>query len=739
VTLSDAERQAAWRQSQREAGQSTHPNRAARSRVRAALAEMGVDVSDVRVREPRTRRTREYNKAWKASHAAAHPRPWCFIDTEGANDVAGIYGDRGRQYTFTITAADDLGNDYSLYYGRPLSTKEMLDFIIGLPHNEMRYRYGGYFFGYDRDQILCDMSSEDLRLVYGTPDRAGVPVYHGALYAYIFATKFIVGLPTEDGKVSHPELGAAPTRIKGPRREIWDVGKFYGAKFSTAIENWQVATASEKRFIERMKDQRASFDIDYWLTPGVADEIVRYSLLENRLAARMQTKFDATCRELGYPLTQWYGAGSMAKAMLKAHGVKEHLATRRPVRRYKRPDNDFAAQLPRAYYGGRFEIIRPGEFSPVYEYDLRSAYPASYRSLPCLVHGEWTYVNKTADRETVAPHDLYMVDWHISDSHVWGPFPQRNRRQQICYPSAGSGAIVWGEELAAARAIWADHIVAQRRWQYRTNCDCQPFDWIDRVYRARRELGKDTRGYPLKLGMNAAYGSLASTLGAEWDGTRVTRGWWAPQWAGLITAWTRARLLDALRLAGGAEADHVIMFATDAIYSTEPIALDLTDRLGGWEGHYFADGGLLIQPGLYHLRGQDVKTKLKGRGIDYRDMQEHIGDFYDAYRREGDCARVDIPIHARYQGVRSALHRRALDGAYRWAEGTRSISMDPSGKRAKAPDGRWIPKPLVNDTIGHERFQAVIDGRRPESSDSDMELYFAQVGAEVQPDGPMAI
>jgi hypothetical protein len=717
---SGAERQAAYRARRREQGKPAHPER-----IRQGAARSQAEKN---------------NRAAHRSGGAPRPRPWLFVDTEGANDPDGLYGDPGRQYTFCITAADDLGHSYSLHRDRPLTTREMLKFLVWeIPYREFRYRFGGYFFGYDRDQILCDVPEDDLRTLFGTPSVAGEIIVFDRFWLKMFATKLTVGIVPKGGLQIDPQSG----RPKGASREVWDVGKFYGAKFSTVIENWGVATPAEQTFIERMKDERANFDIAYWRQTGVADRIIAYSLLENRLAARLQTKFDDTCADLGYPLTQWYGAGSMAKAMLATHGVKDHLDNRAPLRRYKVPAADLASALPSAYFGGRFEILRPGVFSPIHEYDLRSAYPASYRSLPCLTHGGWTYVNKTADRRIIRLHDLYLVDWQIRDRDCYGPFPQRDRAQKICYPRAGTGALVYGEELAAALQMWpqTEHgmgIQIQRRWAYRSHCVCRPFDWIDRVYAARRELGKDTRGYPLKLGMNAAYGSLASTLGAEWDGTRVTRGWWSPQWAAMITGWTRARLLDAMYASGG-PGDHIIMHATDAIYSTRPIDLDLTDRLGGWEAHTY-QAGLLIQPGVYHLQGQDIQVKLKGRGINFRDIQDRIQDFYDAHLALGDGAEVQIPISPRYQGLKACLHMNRLDNAWRWRSGqTRRVSFDPSGKRELRPSGKWMPRPAVADPQPHGGFKAVMDGVTYKPTESDIEMLIAGANLLDQPDGGMAL
>ena len=724
----ERQRRREWRAAQRAAGRSTHPER-------DALRRQGRPIHPER--DPVYRQQRGLKP--KGNPA----RPWCFVDTEGATDDAGIYGDPGRQWTMLICAAADDGYEKSLYTGRPLTTRQMLDFLVWLPR---RYKYAGYFLGYDHDQILHDLPEPTLRRLYGSGVEQGAVAWQHRYLLMIFATQLQVKIahPDAEWEGEHPPDGIRPIRARASKI-IWDVGKFYQARFSTAISNWQVATPAEQTFIESMKSDRSSFDVAYWERHH--RELIRYSLLENRLGARMQEKFDQVCRDLGYPLSSWYGAGSMAKTMLKARGVRAHLDGRRPIRRPKREEDDMVPRIAWSYFGGRFEIQRPGVFKPVYEYDLRSAYPASYRSLPCLVHGEWR-LRRGAGRARPGPHDLCRVDWRIPRSHVWGPFPARDRHGTISYPADGGG-IVWGEELTAAARMWPlrhgptsrPGIYLRQVWEYRTSCDCRPFDWIDEVYAERRRLGKDRAGYPLKLGMNAIYGTLASVLGAEaaqYEPLRL-KGWHEPRWASMITGWCRARMLDALHAAGGPRSRAVIMFATDAIYSTEPIPLDLTDRLGGWEGHEFRHGGLLIQPGLYHLKGQALEVKLKGRGISFRDMQDRIPAFYRAYVRQGDRAQVSVHLSPRYQGIRLQLARNNLAGAWRWQESERTISMAPDGKRELRADGLWWPHELSPMTECHQPMMELLC---PDRAGDPLEIpeqdVLARLEDESQPDGPMA-
>lgn len=721
TALTNAERQAAWRKRKREQGQDTHPERAKR-------AQQG------RPRRPE----REISA-----------KPWLMIDTEGADDPAGVYGDPGRQWTFVITATSDDGFSRHLHTGRPLTTGQLLGFICGLPRE---YKIGGYYLGYDFSQLLHQVPADDLRRLLGQ-GQAALPIIYGKWALSLFNTQLRLVQPntTDRRGVQHLPREAPDDirKLKGTTRTVWDVGRFYNAKLTTALEAWKIATPGEQRFLERMKSARSDFTLERWAAD--AGEIIRYSLLENRLTARLQQRFDDTMRELGYPLQSWYGAGSAAKAMLSAHGVRKHLDERAPMRRPKRGPV-MVDHLADAYFGGRFEIQAPGRYAPVHEYDICSAYPAAYRESPCLIHGTWT---QARDREQLAPTDLYLVDWQIPPAHVWGPFPHRQKDGTICYPAGGTEHAVWGVELQAALACWPTEIRIVRRWAYRTRCDCRLFDWINDVYAARKRLGKTAKGYTLRISMNAIYGTLASALGATLDDGQL-KGWCEPRWSSLYTAWTRAKLLEALALAGGPESRDVIMFATDAIYTTRPIdGLHLADELGAWEHHQFPDGGLLIQPGLYHLTGQDVVSKLRGRGIGFADLQDRIDDFYAAWDQDATDAEVTLKMTPRYIGVRLALAQNHLERAWRWSAQNRTLRFDPSAKREQRTlwkgDGAshdlirdpapWFPRDQheLTGPAPHPIFSLLLMGVDTGIPSVPMEAQLEAISASEQPTGPAAL
>jgi hypothetical protein len=100
---------------------------------------------------------------------------------------------------------------------------------------------------------------------------------------------------------------------------------------------------------------------------------------------------------------------------------------------------------------------------------------------------------------------------------------------------------------------------------------------VPELYETRKQLGSNTRGYPLKLCLNSLYGKMAQRSGRGPYHDAVA--------AGLVTAMARARLVEAV----GHNPEAVVMIATDAVYSTEPLPLDIGDGLGQWEdGRLFA-------------------------------------------------------------------------------------------------------------------------------------------------------
>jgi hypothetical protein len=350
---------------------------------------------------------------------------------------------------------------------------------------------------------------------------------------------------------------------------------------------------------------------------------------------------------------------------------------RRPER-----NREFELAANAAYYGGHFEVSGIGFIPrPVYQNDLHSAYPAQMPELPCPLHTRWEH----RPRARRLPQDeLYLAKItfvHPLDN-LWCGLPFR-RNGTLFWPFQGTGWY-WSREIAAAqRWLGAEVIKIHDLWVARRECDCRLFDWVRDLYDERRRIGSATLGYPLKLGLNSLYGKMAQRSG---------RGpYHDPVAAGLITAMTRAQLIDAV----GLDPEAVVMLATDAVFSTRPLPLDVGDNLGQWEPKVWTDL-FIAQPGVY-WSPSDLETSVKSRGVRRSvigdaapKFQQVFSDWIDVLRQPGAMELMlkerqlipSVPVTVRvFCGCRLALARNKPWLAGAWKDETRYESFEWDTKR----------------------------------------------------------
>jgi hypothetical protein len=271
----------------------------------------------------------------------------------------------------------------------------------------------------------------------------------------------------------------------------------------------------------------------------------------------------------------------------------------------------------------------------------------------------------------------------VSFSHPDGrwcglPFRQRGG---LFWPLQGTGWY-WSPEIETAQRHLHANIVVHDLWVARRQCNCRPFDWVCAIYEERRRIGSNTRGYPLKLGLNSLYGKMAQRCG---------RGpYHDPVAAGLITAITRAQLIEAL----GQAPESVVMLATDAVFSTRPLALDIGERLGQWEEKVWPDL-FTAQPGVY-WSPSDPQQSVKSRGAPRSIIGEAAPRFQNVFtewlelmRQPGAMESVlkerlipSVPVKIRvFNGCRLALARGKPWLAGKWEDVTRYESFEWRTKR----------------------------------------------------------
>jgi hypothetical protein len=634
-----------------------------------------------RKREARKRQTpeqREREKQRESARDRRKTRPFIAIDGEGG----GTDGLGRQNYLLMVASGSESGEERIVHRnGVPLSTKDCLEFILSLPKKARIVAFG---FGYDVTQMLRGVKEQSLRRIINPRQGSYGPL---PTYWSDYAITYQQGQYFRVARLNRS--GPKPVVIKGSSRTVYETLGFFQCSFVKAIDNWGIGCALERSVIAENKDRRSEFSR---LTP----EIIEYCKLECRYLALLMEALRSVCAKTGISPKQWRGAGWLAAALFEQHNVPKRPLTRaeetadrvdrKPSKnpkpeRLRRPkrDPEFERAANSAYYGGRIEVSRIGSIpGPIYQYDLNSAYPSAMLELPCLYHTRWRHRPRANNLPT---KELYLAK--ISFTHPdrrWCGFPFRHNGG-LFSPFQGTGWY-WSPEIKAAQARLGASIVVHDLWIARCSCDCRRFDWVRDLYKERRRLGSDTRGQPIKLALNSLYGKLAQRCG---------RGpYHDPASAGLITAITRARLIDAI----GQDPEAVIMLATDAVFSTRPLQLDIGAGLGQWEEKVWQDL-FIVKPGVYWSRA-DVQKSIKSRGASRsvigtaaHRFHEAFGGWLDRLRRPSAMRIVlkerlipSVPVTIRvFYGHRLALARSKPDLAGKWEDVTRHDSFEWGTKR----------------------------------------------------------
>ena len=610
-----------------------------------------------------TRQNRASEKKTYKQRKAKRTRPFCGCDGEGAG-----VDELGRQnYTLFRMGDRELFND-----NKRLTSEEILDFICDHPREDILV---GFAFGYDVTMILRDLAEKQQRRLFEPH------TFEAGHSPFTWYKSFDIDyLPKQYFKVRrviverYPNGRERRVGVKGSMRTIYETFGFFQKSFVKVINEFDIGTKEIRDAIAEDKKRRDIFET---ITQRERD----YCHQECILLAELMERLRDYCHAAGIVPNTWNGAGKLASALHKLHGT---LKSDEIIERTPKPVLDLANM---AYYGGRFEITTTGEINqPVYEYDIKSAYPDAMRFLPCLEHGTWRMADSKALHNCKG---LYVAACNFKRSvapakrfGVLGALPVRCKEGHLYWPLQGSG-VYWSPEIESAKEL-GFKVSLKGGYIYEKHCDCNVFDWVEPLFEYRKSIGSSGPGYPIKLGINSLYGLLAQRKGKGRFVNMV--------WAGLITALTRTKLNRAIALNPG----RIVMCATDAVYSLDPLPLDVGDKLGQWELAELKDL-FIVQPGLYWSR--DLR-KRKSRGLSGRFFEERgrteafEKEWKYAYSKEnsadfdGSFPMVSVPVPG-FIGLRLALQRNKPELAGTWISDHRSISFDYRNKRtAHIREGR---------------------------------------------------
>jgi hypothetical protein len=136
----------------------------------------------------------------------------------------------------------------------------------------------------------------------------------------------------------------------------------FRVSFVKACQEYGVGDAELLAQVADMKLQRNDFQ-------GITPEIETYMSQELDLLVDLCDNLRGRLAMANIYPAQWHGPGAIASAVLRTQKVGQAKGSY--------PD-DFRLHAESAYYGGRFEQFQRGTYlGSVYQYDIRSAYPAA--------------------------------------------------------------------------------------------------------------------------------------------------------------------------------------------------------------------------------------------------------------------------------------------------------------------------------------------------------------------------
>jgi DNA polymerase type B, organellar and viral len=556
-------------------------------------------------------------------------RPFVGVDGEGGNvpEPGALFGD-SHEYLL-LRAGDQV-----LETGDPLGWEECLSFLAGL---HPAFTYVSYYFDYDVTMMLRRAPEPALRQLLAKG---------GFMQSARIGNYDVSYTPHKEFKVRHRREGAKWVTIS-------DMGPFFQCSFVKALTDWNIGTPEQRERIAADKARRSEF--------GAMTALEReYNREEVELFEQLAQEFAEACYTVGYIPARWQGPGWLATAVMRAHDVARSKDL--PI-----TSNKLLMKLANeAYYGGRFEITCVGPVpGPVFEYDINSAYPHAMASvLPCLRHGTWI---KQAGRPDAGTLGFGQVSFDHEEGVNLCHLPIRTKEGGLTFPRQASG-VYWSLELDAAERA-GTRVISTGTWYVYQNgktCTCEPFAFVPELYAQRKRIGKNGRGRILKLALNSLYGKMAQSIGMP--------AYSNPIYASLITANTRAMIIDAYRTDPGS----VVAIATDAVYSRTPLELDCGDGLGQWDRTVLDDGMFNVMPGMYYSGGRAGAT----RGVPLPSFQDAERDFKAAFEdlKNGKPRTVRIDGTG-FITIRQALAWNKPHLAGSWLPNPKDISFDWKSKR----------------------------------------------------------
>ena len=578
------------------------------------------------------------------------------------------YDINGR-HEYVYLAAYDACDIFSIKDEKGLGTEACFNFLVEVAESD-KYGicviYGG---SYDANMMLRDLPHETIRTLHVTGQARW-----GDWFIRYAQRKYLM--------VHH-----VPTKRTC---QLWDVIGFFQSSFQSSLQQWlgivDDTIASGKKSRSKFKAEQ----LDKFIIPYCNKELEYFYQL-------MQALWVALVNA-GFKLSRWDGAGAIAGFLFKSRGMAAYKGS--PEAQEEHYD-----KARSAYAGGRFELLRPGDFrQTVYNYDINSAYPYAICLLPEFQPLEHI---TNLDGYVISDYDLCYIDYDnptsfmdaatggmyssgsntpISKPGPLPPFFHRAPTHTVGY-TPNVRRWCWGVEINTARRCGYTVSVTDV-WHWPDN-GLRPWAWVGQLYDHRRTLKAEGNSAEkaIKLGINSLYGKMVQQKGwHEGDEIPKTHQLY---WGGWVTAKTRSMIFEAMCI----DPDGVIAVETDGIYTTTELPLDIGPKLGQWEQTVYQDF-TYCQSGMYFGTPMGGKAVAKYRGLDKGTLtRDKVLKAYEDYEKDRKT-RLTVKAHStRFRTMGTSLVSEGRMEEWRqWVKETKTVQLDPvmpfrrsAGKRMHDP------------------------------------------------------